>query len=379
MQDAEAARLAFEHALGLATAGGLALWRLRALHELGTIELLDHAGTGRLEQALREAVELGAVSTTAVLELQLAAAGESRFRLAEADGHARAALAVSERLGLAQVRAKALYFLAENRALRGDREEMEHYLTLTAQAAPGDRELEAFAWGGARAMRALMSQDLVTATAAFRRAAALLRTAPHAEPAFFRGIWPILAAAAGDHQAQAAVDDALRAGLTVVPAHHGTLGYAEAILAGRRGEPGLAGDLARAAEAALAGYPGWADLARLLAAESALRYQWGQPERWLRAALDSFTSLGYAALAGRCRELLEGPRPTRWTRYGFTARETEVLALVGQGLANKQIATRLRCSARTVEKHVESLLRKAQARSRTELVALVGAQAEPSE
>ena len=46
-----------------------------------------------------------------------------------------------------------------------------------------------------------------------------------------------------------------------------------------------------------------------------------------------------------------------------------MLRLVADGLANKQIATRLRLSPRTVEKHVESLLRKTGARSRTGLVA----------
>jgi DNA-binding NarL/FixJ family response regulator len=46
-----------------------------------------------------------------------------------------------------------------------------------------------------------------------------------------------------------------------------------------------------------------------------------------------------------------------------------VLRLVVGGLANKQIAARLRLSPRTVEKHVESLLRKTGARSRTGLVA----------
>jgi DNA-binding CsgD family transcriptional regulator len=39
------------------------------------------------------------------------------------------------------------------------------------------------------------------------------------------------------------------------------------------------------------------------------------------------------------------------------------------GLADKQIAARLHLSPRTVEKHVESLLRKTGARSRTGLVA----------
>ena len=44
-----------------------------------------------------------------------------------------------------------------------------------------------------------------------------------------------------------------------------------------------------------------------------------------------------------------------------------MLRLVGEGLPNKEIAVRLYLSPRTVEKHVESILRKTGARSRTEL------------
>jgi len=40
---------------------------------------------------------------------------------------------------------------------------------------------------------------------------------------------------------------------------------------------------------------------------------------------------------------------------------------VTAGLPNKDIATRLHVSHRTVEKHIESLLRKTGARSRTQL------------
>lgn len=61
-----------------------------------------------------------------------------------------------------------------------------------------------------------------------------------------------------------------------------------------------------------------------------------------------------------------------WDGLGVTAREAEVLRLVAEGLANKQIAARLFLSPRTVEKHVESLLRKTGARSRTQLVAITG-------
>jgi DNA-binding NarL/FixJ family response regulator len=48
------------------------------------------------------------------------------------------------------------------------------------------------------------------------------------------------------------------------------------------------------------------------------------------------------------------------------------LELVREGLANKEIAGRLVVSPRTVEKHVESLLRKMNARSRTHLATLAG-------
>ena len=48
-----------------------------------------------------------------------------------------------------------------------------------------------------------------------------------------------------------------------------------------------------------------------------------------------------------------------------------MLGLVADGLASKQIAERLTLSVRTVEKHVESLLRKTGCASRTQLAALV--------
>jgi DNA-binding NarL/FixJ family response regulator len=51
----------------------------------------------------------------------------------------------------------------------------------------------------------------------------------------------------------------------------------------------------------------------------------------------------------------------------LTDRETEVRALVEQGLQDKQIAARLGISVKTVEKHVGSVLRKTGSANRTEL------------
>ena len=111
----------------------------------------------------------------------------------------------------------------------------------------------------------------------------------------------------------------------------------------------------------------WADLARFIAAPRALADGWGEPARWLAGARDRFTGLGLGRLAGRCTELLGDASPNPWAGEGVTDREADVLRLVIAGLANKEIAAALRLSPRTVEKHVENLLRKTGAHSRTEL------------
>jgi DNA-binding NarL/FixJ family response regulator len=54
------------------------------------------------------------------------------------------------------------------------------------------------------------------------------------------------------------------------------------------------------------------------------------------------------------RELLGARRTTPAASVDLTPRETEVLALVRQGLANKQIARRLGISERTVKAHLTS-------------------------
>ena len=63
--------------------------------------------------------------------------------------------------------------------------------------------------------------------------------------------------------------------------------------------------------------------------------------------------------------LPRGPRAsTRQNQYGLTAREIEVLALVNRAWQNGQIADRLVVSVRTVDHHVEAILRKLGAKSR---------------
>ena len=104
--------------------------------------------------------------------------------------------------------------------------------------------------------------------------------------------------------------------------------------------------------------------------------------RWLREALDIYEAAGATAHRDRVRGLLRdagGPVPRRRSpaaavpgelaRLGVTAREAEVLRLLGEGKSNADIAAALFLSVRTVETHVSSLLAKLQVRSRGQLIA----------
>jgi DNA-binding CsgD family transcriptional regulator len=163
------------------------------------------------------------------------------------------------------------------------------------------------------------------------------------------------------------VDEARRLDVGAFNLNRGLIGYAEAVLAGRGGEGRRADELAATAGATFVNCETWAVLARFLAAPAARADRWGRPERWLAEAAGLFPAIGLDALASRARELRKGGEPNPWADEGITDREADVLRLIGQGLANKEIAAKLGVSPRTVEKHVESLLRKTGRRTRVEL------------
>jgi DNA-binding NarL/FixJ family response regulator len=80
-------------------------------------------------------------------------------------------------------------------------------------------------------------------------------------------------------------------------------------------------------------------------------------------------------VVSRLRELgirvPSGPREaTRANPAGLTARQAEVLALLGEGLTNAEIAERLVVSPRTAEHHVAAVLTKLGASSRREAARL---------
>jgi DNA-binding NarL/FixJ family response regulator len=70
-------------------------------------------------------------------------------------------------------------------------------------------------------------------------------------------------------------------------------------------------------------------------------------------------ALGFTAIP-------RGPRPaTRAAPAGLTAREREVLALLSEGLPDREISRRLFISERTVHHHVSAVLAKIGVSSRT--------------
>jgi ATP/maltotriose-dependent transcriptional regulator MalT len=94
---------------------------------------------------------------------------------------------------------------------------------------------------------------------------------------------------------------------------------------------------------------------------------------WARAALASFERMGAAHDADEAANLLRqlgvAPHPGPRLQTPLTQREAEVVALIAQGLSNREIADRLVISPKTAEHHVSQILSKIGARSRAEAAA----------
>ncbi len=79
---------------------------------------------------------------------------------------------------------------------------------------------------------------------------------------------------------------------------------------------------------------------------------------------------GLVVLEGALASWLRPPAPNAAGAEGLTPREVEVLALLAEALPNKVIAQRLGISERTAKFHVESILGKLGAESRSEAIVI---------
>jgi DNA-binding CsgD family transcriptional regulator/tetratricopeptide (TPR) repeat protein len=113
--------------------------------------------------------------------------------------------------------------------------------------------------------------------------------------------------------------------------------------------------------------------------EAALALASADDEESLRRSVTELQGLGAPRASARVARVLRergirgvsvGPRvSTRENPAGLTARELEVLSLVIEGLRNREIATQLSLSEKTVDHHVSAILRKLGVETRGQAVA----------
>jgi DNA-binding CsgD family transcriptional regulator len=345
------------------------LWRLRALHEIGTIGLLDHSEVDALVEAQRQSEALGAMAIAAILDIEIAAGYASVHDLDAATRHGHQAVRRGTELGLELVVAYGWHHVAGAAALRGDREQLARAAAAARAAAPGNRDVDGLLVGATDLITALIANDGEQALAAAAHCADLLRGSETAPPMHMRPAWPLLLAIGHRTEAAAAAEELEQAGLSASRACRGSLTMVRAILAGRD-DPEQAAALTVVADSDLAFVPWWRHVVRRFAAAAAVADGWTVPDAWMAESEKWLRRHGYLALADACAVLRSDRTvtiPSGWACLGVTRREADVLALVVEGFANRKIAERLYLSVRTVEKHVESLLRKTGTRSRTQL------------
>lgn len=371
----DVARAAFEEAYECASRNALPVFRIKSLQELGTIDMFETLGTARFEEARREALAAGAISTVAMVDLQLAATYSLRGQAGLTLEIAARCEEASRQFGLASL-PMSLALQAVAHGLSGNRAAMETYAT-QARATEGDREaIEMTTLANGVALYHLGEGQLPEAVAALDRSMDALRAVGGARD--FPGRWALLRTVTDTGGARAR--DECRQLYADTAISRATLRAADAVAAGRQG--GDAASIFAAADRALERIEGGfiRSLALLLVAPCAYQDGWGEPAVWVRAALANFEDLGLRNFAGQCRAALraigaavprrprtEAPRLTGLlAARGVTPREAEVLAQLAAGRSNREIAGALHLSVRTVEKHVERLLMKT-GHSRSEL------------
>lgn len=364
-----------ERARQLAEDAGLPVPAARARYELAISDVQVSGRLDRLADARDRAASLGDLAAVAVLDLQRAAAHHARWEPREALAAARCSVEASRRFRLATL-PKALLLAAMGHLYLGDDDAAEGGLAEGLALAPDDTHLHGEAWG-LRATRALLAaddrralRDLDRAMEAFARRPNEVTGSPSV------GLWVLLHTAADPAGTVPEPSDPQTVRWNV-----GLTGFADAVARGRRGD-GTAALAAFTAADTLMREPvdlTWYRLqARRVVAGAALDDGWGDPAGWIAEDLPQWEARGQDRCAAAVRGLWRRtgavvPRgasgvPPALRALGVTGREADVLALVAEGRANREIAGRLHLSPRTVEKHVEHLLAKSGCGRRPELV-----------
>jgi DNA-binding CsgD family transcriptional regulator len=367
-------------ALRRAEVAGLPLARLRVLQSLAFHDLARGAGSARMEDGRALALELGAFAMGAEFEQLLTTHHLVANELDSAAEYAERAFDEARRYGLVELTVLMMGLRATIAAVRGQRQDAERGAADALALAEGLPALvRAGVSGTPLTAAALADDDLAVAAQRVSETRALLPDDIVFLPPFvgsFYGIAAVVKAVAGDGalvkgRDWVEVDDVFQRCSYLI---------ARAIVAGREGDRDRAAALFAEGDDGLVSVPWVRALYRRYAGEAALAHGWGDPARWLGEAEAYLERCGNEPLARACRSLLRlagtSPRRRRAAqteeRYAgleLTTREADVLALLAEGLTNKEIAGRLYLSPRTVEKHVERILTKTGQPNRTALAA----------
>ena len=366
------ARLAWSEQAEIAAAAGLTEAQMRAVVQLGKLEVFTGTPPDRLYEAVDLARAAGALVEQAWAEENLAIA-----LMIQGDPDAGIAILDPAIERCRELRLDQLPYLIAARgggeAFRNPSAAIELLDEAERLAPTADLAIHTY---GIRADMAMRAGRYGEGLEWCQRCVDLIRALPGGMPSD-SSCWLVWA-----HAAVGRFDDALRALREArefpddLARWHGRpvlLAAAEALLS--RDEAGIDTAIASASGR----MPFELALMRVLAAEIIAG---PARARWLREALDIYESTGLESDGARVRKLLRDaggpvPRrrrnrnvPTELAERGVTARETEVLRLLGDGLSNAAVGERLFLSVRTVETHVSSLLAKLHVESRGQLTAL---------
>ena len=368
----EEAREAWLRVIALADAPKLAIWKVRGLLGLGEIDVLETGDASRLTSARTLALEIGALALGAAIELQVAWAHLGRPDVVSARTHLERCW---ELIGLHGLGIRNEATAAQSMLLALDRER-DQLQTLKQNEASGP-SLQASLLANGDAVLAVVEGDDAAALKHLQAAVGLLSGDPGD---WWAGLGRLLAVAFND-EGPPTHDSWLSEGPSL-PMDRAYSSYARAISAGRQGDGDLA--IAAMAEGDLVMPPGWRrHHARRVVADAALDAGWGDPEAWAGDAIEFFDRVRMPGLTTTCRATLrragvpvrrrgrgESPVPNELQTLGVTSREMDVLNLVANRLANREIAEQLFLSPRTVETHVSNLQRKTRTANRRELIEL---------
>jgi DNA-binding CsgD family transcriptional regulator len=306
------------------------------------------------------------------------------FRMDEAVARLRRCVELAERLGMPVLAAVAHASELLVHAVAGDAEAAEESARATRAAVHDEPGANGMVWAGL-GMLALVEEDLETTRDYFARADAEYARLPTTPQDPSRGLSVLVSVlhSTDPEEAAALIAAADPADAAMTYQARGYLRLARAVAHGRAGRRTEAeAEFAVGEEQLRSLADAWLHHGYRLAAPAALEDHWGDPGSWLLETLTGFESRGLARGADAVRALMREagvpvPRrgqatpglPERWAAAGVTAREAEVLALLAEGLANREIAERVFLSSRTVERHLANVGVKLGTRTRSELVA----------